>query len=354
MAASTVVAPHRGKLLAPTLSAPSEPGMGQTAHMQVAEIQRSRLLAAAVSVVDELGYSDITVTHITQRARVSRRTFYELFENREDCMAAMFEYTLEQVGAEVAAAGLDGLPWRERVRRALWAILCFLDREPMLARVCVVQSLRGDQRVLERRTEVLAELARVVDEGRGESARGESLAPLTAEGLVGAAHSIVYARLLKSEREPLAGLLGDLMAMVVLPYLGPEAARREQSRALPAPSVTNSVEAVRKPARPEPDPLQSIPMRVTYRTARVLERIAKQPGISNREVADQAGISDQGQMSKLLSRLEGFGLIANSGEGHSKGEPNAWALTQTGLQVAQSILVHTPDRRDAVPSRGQA
>jgi AcrR family transcriptional regulator len=328
--------------------------MAQTAHMQVAEIQRSRLLAAAVCMVDELGYSDITVTHITHRARVSRRTFYELFENREDCLAAMFEYTLEQIGAEVAADGLDGLPWRERVRGALWAILCFLDREPTLARVCVVQSLRGDQRVLERRTEVLAELARVVDEGRGEGARGESLAPLTAEGLVGAAHSIVYARLLKSEREPLTGLLGDLMAMIVLPYLGPEAARREQSRALPALPVTNSVEAVRESARPEPDPLQSIPMRVTYRTARVLERIAEQPGISNREVADQAGVSDQGQMSKLLSRLEGFGLIVNSGEGHSKGESNAWALTHAGLQVAQSILVHTPDRRDAIPSRGQA
>jgi AcrR family transcriptional regulator len=334
-------------LLAPALSAAAELGVGQTAHMQVAEIQRSRLLAAAVCMVDELGYSDITVTHITHRARVSRRTFYELFENREDCLAAMFEYTLEQIGAEVAAAELDGLPWRERVRGALWAILCFLDREPTLARVCVVQSLRGDQRVLERRTEVLAELARVVDEGRTGSARGESLAPLTAEGLVGAAHSIVYVRLLKSEREPLTSLLGDLMGMIVLPYLGPETARREQSRVLPTLPVTGKVEVARDSVQSEPDPLQSIRMRVTYRTARVLERIAEQPGISNREVADQAGITDQGQMSKLLSRLERFGLIVNSGKGHSKGEPNAWALTQAGVQVAQSILVHTPNHSQA-------
>jgi AcrR family transcriptional regulator/DNA-binding MarR family transcriptional regulator len=328
-------------------AAAARPGMGATAHMQVAEIQRSRLLAAAVCMVDELGYGDVTVTHITQRARVSRRTFYELFENREDCFAAMFEHALEQVVAEIAAVELGGLSWRERVRAGLWAILCFLDREPVLARVCVVQSLRGDQRVLERRAEVLAELARVVDDGRGESARGESLAPLTAEGLVGAAHSIVYARLLKGEREPLTGLLGDLMGMIVLPYLRPDAARREQARALPALPATDRFKAARKAVQPEPDPLQSIPMRVTYRTAQVLERIAEQPGISNREVADQAGIADQGQMSKLLSRLERLGLIVNSGEGHSKGERNAWALTPTGLQVAQSILVHTPQQRDA-------
>jgi chromosome segregation and condensation protein ScpB len=79
-------------------------------------------------------------------------------------------------------------------------------------------------------------------------------------------------------------------------------------------------------------------MRVTYRTAVVLERIAEQPGISNRQVADQAGIADQGQMSKLLSRLQRLGLIANTGQGHTKGEPNAWTLTPTGLQVAQNIL----------------
>ena len=259
-----------------------EPRMGGTAHLQVAEIQRSRLLAAAVSVVDELGYDVVTVTHITQRAHVSRRTFYELFENREDCLAAMFEYTLAPIRAEILAAKLDGLLWRERTRLALWTILCFLDREPVLARVCVVQSLRGDQQVLERRTEVLAELARFVDEGRDESARGNSLAPLTAEGLVGAAHSIVYTRLLRSEPEPLRALLGDLMGMLVLPYAGPEAARREQARALPELPATGRVKAedAGESAGPESDPLRDIPMRVTYRTACVLQGIAEQPGIS--------------------------------------------------------------------------
>ena len=52
--------------------------------------------------------------------------------------------------------------------------------------------------------------------------------PLTAEGLVGAAFGIVYARLLKGQREPLTELLGELMGMIVLPYLGSAAARREQ------------------------------------------------------------------------------------------------------------------------------
>jgi AcrR family transcriptional regulator/DNA-binding MarR family transcriptional regulator len=320
--------------------APLAPGL------QVAEIQRSRLLAAAVAVVDEFGYSDTTVTHITHRARVSRRTFYELFENREECLAAMFEHALDSIRSELLAAELDRLAWRERVRGGLLAILAFFDREPVLARVCVVQSLRGDQQVLERRTEVLGQLAAILEEGANESSR--TVPALTAEGLVGAAHSILYARLLKREHEPLTGLLGDLMGIIVLPYLGPDAARREHARPAPAlPAGRAATTGTTTESTPERNPLDGIPMRITYRTALVLRQISEQPGISNREVADQAGVSDQGQMSKLLSRLERFGLILNTGEGHTKGEPNAWTLTPTGTRVAQSILATTPNRTTA-------
>jgi AcrR family transcriptional regulator len=309
--------------------------------VQVSEIQRSRLLAATVAVVDRLGYSDATVTHITNRARVSRRTFYELFDNREQCLAAMFEHALSSIDAELAGAELDGLPWRERIRLGLWRILSFFDRDPALARVCVVQTLRGDQQVLERRAEILARLAGVLEQGNREGQRARSVAPLTAEGLVGAVNSIIYGRLLKQDSEPLVGLLGDLMGMIVLPYLGPEAARREQARPAPAALTDTQGAAWETGASPssEGNPLEGIPMRVTYRTARVLRQIAERPGISNREVAEQAGVSDQGQMSKLLSRLERFGLVANTGEGHARGEANAWTLTPVGVRVAQSIFI---------------
>lgn len=82
-------------------------------------------------------------------------------------------------------------------------------------------------------------------------------------------------------------------------------------------------------------------MRITYRTVRVLMTIAADPGASNRRIAAEAGISDQGQVSKLLARLEHLGLIENRGEGPVKGAPNAWALTARGVQVQQAITVHT-------------
>jgi AcrR family transcriptional regulator len=310
-----------------------------TPRVQVAEMQRARLLAAAVVVFAELGYSRASVAHITARARVSRRTFYDLFENREDCLLAVLQDVVERVEGEIAAVNPGEQVWRERVRGGLLVILSFLDREPTLARVCVVQALQGGPRVLQWREEILARLAGIVDEARAEGSRGRDCTELTAEGLVGAALAIVYARLLTSVRpKPLTGLLGELMSLIVLPYLGPAAARAEQRRT--PPSSARSVARLNaEGAVVGPDPLRDVPMRLTYRTARVLEVVAERPGASNRLIAEQADIADQGQVSKLLARLQRLELMRNSGEGQAKGERNAWRLTALGESVASRLGV---------------
>ncbi len=323
--------------------------VGMPATAEFVEIQRSRLLAGALRAIDEVGYPGATVTQITSRARVSRRTFYELFADREACLLALIDECVEMLERELADAGLAGRSWRERVRGGLALILSFLDREPALARVCVLQAQRGGPLVLERRREILGRLVAALDEGRREAGpRTGDCTPLTAEGLVGAAFWIVSGRLAERERErerdaqhsrgdsqPLSALLGQLTSMIVLPYLGAAAARREQARSTSkAPPAPRSVPA---PTVLERDPLQEVPMRLTYRTARVLQAIAQRPGISNREIAQLAGIHDQGQISKLLARLQRLGLTANTGTGHLKGEPNAWKLTVLGEQLAQRI-----------------
>lgn len=310
-------------------------GQVATSHGQVAEIQRTRLIAAAASAIDEHGYEQASVAHITARARVSRRTFYELFANREACIAALIEDVAARVQLEVDAAGLHGLPWRERVRGGLWTILCFLEREPLLARVCVVQSQRGGAEVLAAREGIFTRLAAVLDEGRTQGKGAMPCTPVTAEALVGAANGVIHGRIARRSPEPLTELLRELMGMIAMSYQGLAAARREQAR--PLPPVTAGIGAG-KPEQPhEPDPLQGVRMRLTYRTVRVLDCIAQQPGINNRVVAVRAGVHDQGQISKLLARLERLGLLANDGEGHAQGEPNAWRLTPLGERVTHSI-----------------
>ncbi|MGA9284749.1 MAG: helix-turn-helix domain-containing protein, partial [Solirubrobacteraceae bacterium] len=162
---------------------------------------------------------------------------------------------------------------------------------------------------------------------------GSEPPPLTAQGVVAGAVSVIQARLLEPAEEPsphsLVELTGPLMAMIVHPYLGAAAARRELE--LPAPSAPH-----RSP-RSGADPFRGLPIRFTYRTALVLGTIAEEPGASNRHVAERAGIVDEGQVSRLLRRLQDSDLIENRGDGHARGEPNAWALTQRGEAIHAAI-----------------
>jgi AcrR family transcriptional regulator len=305
------------------------------ASTRVAEIQRQRLLAAMAIVAGERGAANASVAHVVSRAGVSRRTFYELFEDREACFLAAFDQAVAHAAETVLPAYEGHARWRERVRAGLAALLQFLDAEPGMARLVVVEALGAGPRALEHRARVLAALIAAVDEGRTAMSRTrlpKEPPPLAAEGVVGAVFAIVHARIVLSPqspgRQPLSALLGELMGVIVLPYLGPASAQKELQK--PAPPLQT------KP-RQHSDPLEGLRMRLTYRTLRALAAVAAHPGASNRGLAEAAGIVDQGQASKLLTRLEDLGLIENTGDGHAKGARNAWVLTPRGEEVAQSM-----------------
>ncbi len=303
---------------------------------QVSEIQRSRMLTAAAEAVEEVGYARLTVAQVIARARVSRKTFYDLFEDREDCFLAVFDQAVEQISALVGEAYAREPGWRDGMRAGVLAMLRFMDDEPGLARICVVEALGAGPRVLKRRTEVLTELKEVVGEGRSSAgarvARATEEAPeVTAEGVIGAVFAVLHSRLLAHSKEPFMALLGPLMSMIVLPYLGARAASSELTRK-PPPLPKRK----KPPRRAVKDPLEGLDMRLTYRTVRVLTFIGEHAGANNREIAEGAGIADQGQISKLLTRLERLQLVHNIGEGQIMGSSNEWYLTDRGGQVERA------------------
>lgn len=312
------------------------PGPNGLPRGQVSEIQRSRMLTAAAKAVEEVGYARLTVAQVIARARVSRKTFYDLFEDREDCFLAVFDQAVDQLSTLVGEAYEREPSWREGVRAGLLAMLRFMDEEPGIARICVVEALGAGPRVLKRRTQVLAQLKSVIDEGRTSAgarvARATEESPdVTAEGVTGAVFAVLHTRLLARNREPFTALLGPLMSMIVLPYLGARAASSELTRK-PPPLPKRR----RPPRRSVRDPLEGLDMRLTYRTVRVLTFIGEHPGASNREIAEGAGITDQGQISKLLTRLERLQLVHNVGEGQIMGSSNEWYLTDRGIQVERA------------------
>ncbi|MCW3027805.1 MAG: transcriptional regulator, TetR family [Solirubrobacterales bacterium] len=297
------------------------------------EAQQTKILETVAALVAERpsGAAAVTTEQAIAQAGVSSAEFLELFADLEACLLAAFELGVQRAGIRMAHAYAAEPRWRDGIKGALATLLRFLEEEPALARLCVVHSLGAGPGVLRRRMEVQAALAAVVDRGRYEAPNGK-LPPdsIVAEGIVGAVAAVIQNRLLRAEREPLTGLFGSLMSIIVLPYLGSAAARRELQRPPPKRwgAVESRLESGPPVPRPEPD------TRLTLRTVRVLAAIADYPGASNREVAERAGIVDQGQISKLLSRLESRELIVRLGDGPSRGAPNAWCLTEQGEWLA--------------------
>ncbi|HEX3692480.1 MAG TPA: TetR/AcrR family transcriptional regulator [Solirubrobacteraceae bacterium] len=299
------------------------------ARGHVTEIQRARMIAAMVDVVSERSRAHSTVAHVVARSGVSRRTFYEVFEDFEDCFLAALDQGVERAREYVLRDYDPSQRWRLRVRAGLIGLLEFLVDEPAMGRLCIVETLGAGARVNERRSQLIDQLIRAIDEGRTESRSVAVLPPLTAEGVVGGVLSVLHARLLEGEDSSLLELTGPLMGMIVLPYLGPAATQRESTAAAPTRRE--------RPLAGRGDPLRDLEMRLTYRTVRVLLAIAAAPGSSNRSVGAGAGIYDQGQISKLLSRLERLGLIENGGAGQVRGAPNAWSLTARGHEVERLV-----------------
>jgi AcrR family transcriptional regulator len=302
---------------------------------QVSDIQRGRIVSAMVAVASELGVGYATVARVVARSGVSRRTFYEHFIDREDCFLAAFDQAVEWISAVVVPVYEQPSKWCERVRAGLIALLEFLDREHGVGRLVIVETLGGGPRVLERRRHVLSQLITALDEGRKEARRWEGPPPLTAEGLAGGTLALIHSRMVDGGGAPLIELLNPLASMIVLPYLGPAAARRELAQPVPKPGNGDKSVGI--------DPLRDLDMRLTYRTVRVLEAIGAlgEQGShpSNRQVADAAGIRDQGQVSKLLARLQQLGLIENAGVSRVNGEPNEWRLTERGREVRGVLSV---------------
>lgn len=320
---------------APSMEAAIRDSLGAS---RVLEIQRARLIGAMVDVCAERGAGNVSVAHVVERAGVSRRTFYELFGDREDCFLAAFEDAIGRASRYVLQEYDPEARWLERVRASLVGLLRFLDIERPMGKLLIVGSLGAGHRAHERRQRGIAQIISLVDEGREDCKGGGELPPLTAEGIVGGVLSVLHARLIGDRAEGLIELTGPLTSMIVSPYLGPAAARRELAR--PNPRARGKAGTHEPHHSGAADPLRDLGMRLTYRTVRVLLAVAANPGGSNRQVADGSDISDQGQISKLLARLHGLGLIENTGSGAARGAPNSWVLTDRGWQV-QAVLARS-------------
>lgn len=188
----------------------------------VSHNQRERLIAGLAEAVSEGGYAGTTIADITRNAAVSRRTFYEHFDSKDECFIAAYDAVMTELRKRVGEAFEAQEEWPQAVRAGIAAMLEFLAAEPHLARLSMVEALVAGPVVIERYDAAIQSLVPYFAAGR-EGLSKEVLAglsPTTEEALVGGMVSLISRRIFAGRTDELESLLPDLVEFTLTPYLG--------------------------------------------------------------------------------------------------------------------------------------
>ena len=196
----------------------------------VVRSQRERLLAAVVRVTASKGYEATSVADILEEAGVGRESFYELFDDKQDCMLAAHAVLVDHLEAAVKAAYDGPGPWPSRVRKSVAAMLDWFAADPAAARVTIIELAAIGAVSRERFQEDFRRFIKLLEDGRDD---GEPRAdrPNAAELGIGAGFAKVYEEVVRGRTAELPKLLPELTYEVLVPFVGEEAARAEQRRA---------------------------------------------------------------------------------------------------------------------------
>lgn len=162
---------------------------------------RDRLIAAMGELLAEQGYASVTVTGIVSRARVSKRTFYQHFSDREECLLATYRVVAESPLHRIAEAATSivgtGLPVREEIAVVTGAYLSAMAEHPLLTRAMLTEPGSTGAAGLAARREVMGRFA----DGLValSQTRGRALAVGLAQALVGGINELVLSAVESAE-----------------------------------------------------------------------------------------------------------------------------------------------------------
>jgi AcrR family transcriptional regulator len=191
----------------------------------IAGNQRERLLDAMANVVAGKGYAATRVVDITDYAGVSRKTFYELFTDKEDCFLAAYDaitaLLMDKMARGLAAVAQD--TWEAKVGALLGEFLRFLAAEPAFARMCIVEVLGSGPRGLARRDAAVEAFYPIVDQlPRSQPGAEQWLSPLTPQFVTGGIFEVVYGAIRRGEIATLPELEQDLTRLAFRAYRYPK------------------------------------------------------------------------------------------------------------------------------------
>jgi AcrR family transcriptional regulator len=189
----------------------------------VAASQRTRLLEAVGRAVAEKGYAAATIDDIVGGAGVSKKTFYEHFEDKLSCFLAAYEAASDELYEHVReaqdGAGAAGA-WLERTHAGIHAYLRWLAAEPALARVFLIEVAAAGPVALERRERLRDRYAELMRTRGGP----RELPPEVRHAVVAALDDVVVRHIREHGAERLPELEPVLLYLQLALLAAPESA----------------------------------------------------------------------------------------------------------------------------------
>jgi AcrR family transcriptional regulator len=192
----------------------------------VTQNQRLRMVAGIARALAEHGYARLTVEHVIAAAGVSRATFYQHFDNKQQAVLAAHDVVFERYLGALLRSCNSQEEWPLKIKAAIATTFAFAMEEPEQAQLLALDALAGDAEVTSRVLASTDHLASLLSAGRQYNPRGAELPGLTEKALVGAVSAIVAGRLMNGEVEALPELEPQIVELILIPYLGPDEASR--------------------------------------------------------------------------------------------------------------------------------
>jgi AcrR family transcriptional regulator len=188
-------------------------GPGGPPREVVSRVQRDRVFRAMAEVTAERGYGDTGIRALLERARVSRITFYELFDDKLECFLAAYEEAVDDALEAVGASCGEGGEPQERIRRGLRTLLERCRDEPAIARMCTVEVLAAGDAGRAARERTVERFAELLEPPLRELYGDGGSIGIRTRALIGAVYEAMYRRLQVGDAEGLPETVGEIVEL---------------------------------------------------------------------------------------------------------------------------------------------
>lgn len=299
-------------------SAPTQPlfprlsgGPSGMAPERVAQHQKARLEGAMVEAVARHGFAGTTLRELVTLAGVSKTTFYQHFESKQDCFIATFEEVARQTRERVGEAYREPADFHDKFVAGLAMFMELAAEQPAAASLAAVESLTLGAAGVEHWWRASHDFELMVQQSFDRSAGPREVSALTVRAIVGGIRGVMYRHLRAGRESELPGLVEPLVEWAILFQQPDSEIVQRACQAAARPPRELDAEGEQKPKWTEP-PDSKLSRRTLSQRDRIVRGAARVVAAKGYEalsipaISAAAGVSNQTFYEHFSGKRDAF------------------------------------------------